>query len=322
MTALHRDESWGDGAPASSTSPSQGDSRPAALLRGGARGLEAVINARAPIDAIVLALLTRLSEAPGFFRGSDVRIRVDDGPLPAGYLTAIEEIATRFELRIVEVGAARATTAPLAAAIGTRAGALPAGAAVAAGSSPAAAVPQPASATGSSPAPATSTASDHDSIPIVIDSTPTPAPVIEVTAPVVHAVSPPAVPTAAAAQLPDDDCPTRTIVGPIRSGVILEHPGHLIVFGDVNPGAEVRARGNIVVLGRLRGTAHAGIGRDTGFILTLRLEAQQLRICRQVARAGDSDTASEYPEIAHLTGNSIIVERYHGKLPGNLSASI
>src|SRR5262249_18535332 len=47
---------------------------------------------------------------------------------------------------------------------------------------------------------------------------------------------------------------TRLFIGPVRSGVILDHEGHLIVFGDVNPGAEVRATGNIVVLGRLRGT--------------------------------------------------------------------
>jgi septum site-determining protein MinC len=112
----------------------------------------------------------------------------------------------------------------------------------------------------------------------------------------------------------------------VRSGVILDHAGHVIVFGDVNPGAEVRATGNIVVLGRLRGTAHAGIGQDVGFILALRLEPQQLRIGRQVARAADSDTPGTEPEIAYGTpdGNniSIIVERYTGKLPRNLATSI
>ena len=108
----------------------------------------------------------------------------------------------------------------------------------------------------------------------------------------------------------------------MRSGVILDHAGHVIVFGDVNPGAEVRATGNIVVLGRLRGTAHAGIGQDVGFILALRLEPQQLRIGRQVARAADSDTPGTEPEIAYGTGQQIIVERYQGKLPRNLATSI
>jgi septum site-determining protein MinC len=115
---------------------------------------------------------------------------------------------------------------------------------------------------------------------------------------------------------------TRVVVGPVRSGVILEHRGHLIVFGDVNPGAEVRAEGNIVVLGRLRGTAHAGIGSDAAFILALRLQPQQLRISRTVARASDTDRPGADPEIAHVVGGTIIVERYLGRLPAGLAATI
>ena len=115
---------------------------------------------------------------------------------------------------------------------------------------------------------------------------------------------------------------TRLVVGPVRSGVILDHKGHLIVFGDVNPGAEVRAQGNIVVLGRLRGTAHAGIGQDLGFILALRLEPQQLRIGRRVARAADNDTGSTDAEIAYATPDQMVVERYQGRLPRNLANSI
>jgi septum site-determining protein MinC len=95
-----------------------------------------------------------------------------------------------------------------------------------------------------------------------------------------------------------------------------------VIFGDINPGAEVRVSGNIVVLGRLRGTAHAGIGQDVGFILALRLEPQQLRIGRQVARAADSDVPASEPELAYATGGSIVVERYQGKLPRNLATSI
>ena len=44
--------------------------------------------------------------SPGFFRGSDVRVRVDDGPLASGCLARLDDLATRFELRIVEVAAA------------------------------------------------------------------------------------------------------------------------------------------------------------------------------------------------------------------------
>jgi septum site-determining protein MinC len=123
------------------------------------------------------------------------------------------------------------------------------------------------------------------------------------------------------AELVPDTDGTRLFVGPVRSGVILDHEGHLIVFGDVNPGAEVRATGNIVVLGRLRGTAHAGIGQDMGFILALRLEAQQLRIGRKVVRSPDAEAPTD-AEIAYATGESIVVERYSGRLPRNLATSI
>ena len=113
----------------------------------------------------------------------------------------------------------------------------------------------------------------------------------------------------------------RLVIGPVRSGVIVDHPGHVIIIGDVNPGAEVRAGGSILVLGRLRGVAHAAIGRDAGFIIALTLSPQQLRIGRMVARAGDADRPSDGAEIAYVTGEAIVVERFIGRLPSGLAAA-
>src|SRR5215204_233091 len=76
-----------------------------AILRGTARGLEVVIDGTASMAAITSDVMKRLDEAPGFFRGSDVRIRVEDGPLPGGCLARLDEIMVMFELRIVEVSA-------------------------------------------------------------------------------------------------------------------------------------------------------------------------------------------------------------------------
>jgi septum site-determining protein MinC len=114
----------------------------------------------------------------------------------------------------------------------------------------------------------------------------------------------------------------RLVVGPVRSGVIVDHPGHVIVLGDVNPGAEVRAEGSIIVLGRMRGVGHAAIGRVTGFIVALSLQPQQLRIGRMVARAADTDRPSDGAEIAYATGETIVVERFSGRLPSGLAASM
>ena len=44
----------------------------------------------------------------------------------------------------------------------------------------------------------------------------------------------------------------------LRSGQALHHAGHVTLIGDVNPGAEIIAGGDIVVWGKLRGIAHAG----------------------------------------------------------------
>ena len=51
---------------------------------------------------------------------------------------------------------------------------------------------------------------------------------------------------------------TKFHKGSLRSGQRIEFEGSLVIIGDVNAGAEVIAGENIVVLGTLRGLAHAG----------------------------------------------------------------
>ena len=285
---------------------------PVAILRGTARGLEVVIDGTASVADITSEVMKRLDEAPAFFRGSDVRIRVEEGPLPAGCLARLDELAMMFELRIVEVTASAKRL------------------------SDSGAVPEVNLATGSSPQntfdeePTNSGAKPlavPAELPTLIE-----APLLDDVLVALADESPSfeeptqtAVPVSLAATPELVEAPTtgtRVMVGPVRSGVILEHFGNLIIFGDVNPGAEVRASGNIVVLGRLRGTAHAGIGQEVGFILALRLEPQQIRIGRKVSRAADSDTPASEPEIAYVTGDGVVVERYLGKLPRNLATSL
>lgn len=50
-----------------------------------------------------------------------------------------------------------------------------------------------------------------------------------------------------------------TYVGIVRSGQVLKGIGDIIVLGDVNPNGKIEANGNIYVLGKLKGIAHAGI---------------------------------------------------------------
>lgn len=67
--------------------------------------------------------------------------------------------------------------------------------------------------------------------------------------------------------------------GSVRSGQKVEYEGSLVILGDVNDGAEVIAGENIIVLGTLRGLAHAGAkGNKEAIIAASSIEAPQLRI--------------------------------------------
>lgn len=71
--------------------------------------------------------------------------------------------------------------------------------------------------------------------------------------------------------------------GSVRSGQKIEFEGSIIVLGDVNDGAEVIAGENIVILGILRGLAHAGAkGNKDAMIAASSIEAPQLRIANVV----------------------------------------
>jgi len=68
----------------------------------------------------------------------------------------------------------------------------------------------------------------------------------------------------------------------LRSGTRIEFPGHVVVLGDVNPGAEIVAEGNVIIWGRLRGMVHAGSkGNQEAVICALDLSPTQLRIANE-----------------------------------------
>ncbi len=86
----------------------------------------------------------------------------------------------------------------------------------------------------------------------------------------------------------------------LRSGTRIEFPGHIVVVGDVNPGAEIVAEGNVIVWGRVRGMIHAGCkGNRSAFICALDLSANQLRIADEVS-AMLKPQKDPRPEIASI----------------------
>jgi len=121
---------------------------------------------------------------------------------------------------------------------------------------------------------------------------------------------PEAAPTEDAAPLADGLVVRRTL----RSGQSLRHPGHVVVIGDVNAGAEVVAGGNIVVWGRVRGLVHAGaLGDVDAVICALDLAPTQLRIAGHIARSPEGRRRKPVPEMAEVCDGQIEAARWSGK---------
>jgi len=98
----------------------------------------------------------------------------------------------------------------------------------------------------------------------------------------------------------------------VRSGQKIEFKGDILILGDVNPDAYIVASGNIIVMGALRGVAHAGAdGNEDAQIVALKLIPQQLRIAHYYTRSPDDEKIElpAYPERAYVKDNKIYVER-------------
>ena len=103
-----------------------------------------------------------------------------------------------------------------------------------------------------------------------------------------------------------------------RSGEIIRHQGDVVVLGDVNPGAEVVASGDIVVFGCLRGFAHAGSEGDTkATIVALSLGSPRVQIGPYVGVSSGNNVQPKYtdsgPVIAYARRRSIHVALFQGR---------
>lgn len=100
----------------------------------------------------------------------------------------------------------------------------------------------------------------------------------------------------------------------LRSGQTLRHPGDVVVIGDVNPGAEVVAGGDIVVWGRVRGLVHAGaLGSEDAVICALDLAPTQLRIGSRIARSPEERPDQLVPEKASVRDGQIVAVPWPGE---------
>lgn len=108
--------------------------------------------------------------------------------------------------------------------------------------------------------------------------------------------------------------PKQTVIkGTVRNGQQLQFEGDLVLIGDVNPGGEVIAGGDIFVFGRLRGVAHAGAaGQTTAVIAAAEFAPLQLRIADVVSRAPDPEfgkSLATFMEFAYLKDGMMAVDK-------------
>ena len=97
----------------------------------------------------------------------------------------------------------------------------------------------------------------------------------------------------------------------IRSGRSIYHEGHVVVIGDVNPGAEIIAGGDVVVWGKLRGLVHAGaLGDRSAVICALELIPTQLRIADQIAISPHDQRRQATPEKVSMHNGRIVAEAW------------
>ena len=114
--------------------------------------------------------------------------------------------------------------------------------------------------------------------------------------------------------------------GTLRSGQSIEFASSIVVIGDVNPGAKVIAKGNIIVIGSLKGAAFAGVnGSQNAFIIALDMDPMQLRIGDLYARSPDSKgflkkkhQPSKEMQIAFVENNNIYIEPINRAVLNNI----
>ncbi len=107
--------------------------------------------------------------------------------------------------------------------------------------------------------------------------------------------------------------------GTLRSGQVLDCESSIIILGDINPGAKVVSKGNIVVLGALKGNAYAGAnGNEQAFVAALEMDPIQVKIGDVIGRSADKTQSRKKrgrkqqaliePQVAIVKDGNIYIE--------------
>ena len=99
----------------------------------------------------------------------------------------------------------------------------------------------------------------------------------------------------------------------IRSGFKVISNGHIIIFGDVNPGGEIIAGGSVIIWGRCQGVVQAGVDGDkNATVCALDLNPTQLRIAGVIA-ISPKRKGKPQPEVAKIIAGQVVAETWNPK---------
>ncbi|MCR4902517.1 MAG: septum site-determining protein MinC [Butyrivibrio sp.] len=118
----------------------------------------------------------------------------------------------------------------------------------------------------------------------------------------------------------------RVYKGILRSGQEISSQQNVVILGDVKPGSRVCSVGSIFVLGKMQGSAFAGMTGDSeAIVMALELNPQQVRIADNIAIAPDAEKKSGFrfrkkqvkqpethePEVACIEADHIVIKAYN-----------
>lgn len=115
--------------------------------------------------------------------------------------------------------------------------------------------------------------------------------------------------------------------GTLKKDQSLETEHSVIILGDVNPGAKVFSRRDVIVLGALLGEVHAGVGsedEDGHFVCALEFSPEKLKIGSHKYKKKPEkrfwpESYKKSPKIAALQGGEILVKPVTKELLGQLT---
>lgn len=114
--------------------------------------------------------------------------------------------------------------------------------------------------------------------------------------------------------LEQDEGITKFLRKTIKNGETVEYDNNIVIIGDVEVGAKIKAGGNVFVMGTLYGTVHAGAGgRQDAVVVAMKLMPEKLMIAdysTSVKLSAIKRIFSNVPEIAYIYKNAIKIEQY------------